>query len=224
MVLCWATKKVSCYIQGQERTDNRVGKILDAFSNEQLLVNAVTEKRSPAHQKYCEQVCAFHKKLEEKLNDEQRKLLVQLLDAMENEHNCDAQNRFIRGYSLGVLMATEGLQYSINQEDYLKVFLTDGEVPIDDSASERALRNFTIGRKNWMTINTVRGAQASAVIYSITETARANSLNVYYYIKHLLTELPQLVGENGNTEQSMLEPLMPWSKTLPADCYSKRRD
>lgn len=118
----------------------------------------------------------------------------------------------------------KGLQYSINQEDYLKVFLTDGEVPIDDSASERALRNFTIGRKNWMTINTVRGAQASAVIYSITETARANSLNVYYYIKHLLTELPQLVGENGNTEQSMLEPLMPWSKTLPADCYSKRRD
>lgn len=118
----------------------------------------------------------------------------------------------------------KGLNYSINQEEYLKVFLTDGEVPIDDSASERALRNFTIGRKNWMTINTVRGAQASAVIYSITETARANNLNVYYYIKHLLTELPQLVDEKGNTEQSMLEPLMPWSKTLPADCYSKRRN
>ncbi len=118
----------------------------------------------------------------------------------------------------------KGLQYSVNQEEYLKIFLTDGEVPIDDSASERALRNFTIGRKNWVTINTIRGAQASAVIYSITETARANSLNVYYYIKHLLTELPQLVDENGNIEQSMLEPLMPWSKTLPADCYSKRRN
>lgn len=75
-----------------------------------------------------------------------------------------------------------------------------------------------------MTINTVRGAQASAVIYSITETARANKLNVYYYIKHLLTELPQLIDENGKIEQSMLEPLMPWSKTLPADCYSKRRN
>jgi len=118
----------------------------------------------------------------------------------------------------------KGLQYSINQEEYLKVFLTDGKVPIDDSASERALRNFTIGRKNWVTINTIRGAQASAVIYSITETARANNLNVYYYIKHLLTELPQLVDENGNIEHSMLEPLMPWSKTLPADCYSKRRN
>ena len=51
-----------------------------------------------------------------------------------------------------------------------------------------------------MTINTVRGAQASAVIYNITETARANNLNVYYYIKHLLTELPQLMDENGNIE------------------------
>ena len=116
-----------------------------------------------------------------------------------------------------------GLQYSVNQEEYLKVFLTDGEVPIDDSASERALRNFTIGRKNWMTINTIRGAQASATIYSITETARANNLNVYYYISYLLTKLPKFIDKDGNIEQAKLEPLMPWSKSLPADCYSKRR-
>lgn len=117
----------------------------------------------------------------------------------------------------------KGLNYSVNQEAYLKVFLTDGEVPIDDSASERALRNFTIGRKNWVTINTVRGANASATIYSITETARANNLNVYYYVQYLLTMLPQLIDKDGNIEQSVLEPLMPWSETLPADCYSKRR-
>ena len=117
----------------------------------------------------------------------------------------------------------KGLNYCLNQEEYLKVFLTDGEVPIDDSASERALRNFTIGRKNWVTINTIRGAQASAIVYSITETARANNLNVYYYIKHLLTELPQLIDVNGNMDETKLEPLMPWLETLPADCYSKRR-
>lgn len=87
-----------------------MGKILDAFSDEQLLVNAVTEKRSPAHQKYCEQVCTFHKELEETLNEEQTGLLEKLLDAVENEHNCDAQKRFIRGYSLGVLMATEVME------------------------------------------------------------------------------------------------------------------
>ena len=73
-----------------------MGKILDAFSDEQLLVNAVTEKRSPEHQKYCEQVCTFLKELEENLNEEQNRLLQKLLEAIENEHNCDAQNRFVR--------------------------------------------------------------------------------------------------------------------------------
>jgi len=130
---------------------------------------------------------------------------------------------FRQGLVLAKSETAKGLAYSINQEEYLKVFLTDGEVPIDDSASERALRNFTIGRKNWVTINTVRGAQASAVIYSITETARANGLNVYYYIKYLLEQLVLLMDEQGNIEQSSLVALMPWSKTLPADCYSKRR-
>lgn len=116
-----------------------------------------------------------------------------------------------------------GLQYSINQEQYLKVFLTDGEVPIDDSACERALRNFTIGRKNWVIVNTIRGAKASAIIYSITETVRLNKLNVYYYIRHLLNQIPKMVNQNGNINDTMLEPLMPWSTTLPIECYSKRR-
>ena len=70
----------------------------------------------------------------------------------------------------------KGINYCLDQEEYLKAFLSDGEVPIDNLASERALRTFTIGRKNWMTINTVRGADASAIIYSVTETARANDL------------------------------------------------
>ena len=131
---------------------------------------------------------------------------------------------FRQGLVLPKSETAKGLAYSINQEEYLKVFLTDSEVPIDDSASERALRNFTIGRKNWVTINTVRGAEASAIIYSITETARANGLNVYYYIKYLLEQLVTLVDVQGNIEQSELEPLMPWSKSLPVDCYSKRRN
>lgn len=71
-------------------------------------------------------------------------------------------------------------------------------------------------RKNWVTINTIRGAQASAVIYSITETARANNLNVYYYIRHLLTELPQLIDGDGNIEQAILELLT--SKMLSHFC------
>ena len=145
------------------------------------------------------------------------------IQPLVEEYFAWAKEQIRSGRVLPKSETAKGLSYSINQEEYLKVFLTDGEVPIDNSASERALRNFTIGRKNWVTINTVRGAWASAIIYSITETARANNLNVYYYIKHVLTELPGLIDKNGNIEQSVLEPLMPWSKTLPADCYSKRR-
>ena len=75
--------------------------------------------------------------------------------------------------------------------------------------------------------NTVRGAQASAVIYSITETARANGLNVYYYIKYLLEQLAELIDGQGNMEQSEPEPLMPWSKTcregVRFDAYISQR-
>ena len=89
------------------------------------------------------------------------------------------------------------------------MFLTDGEVLIDDLTSERALRNLMIGRKNWVTVNAVRGVQASVVIYSVTETARANGLNVYYYMRHLLTELPQPLQTREKLDESLLEPLMP---------------
>lgn len=66
----------------------------------------------------------------------------------------------------------DGFTYMLNQEKYLKVFLTDGDVPIDNNASERAIRGFCIGKKNWQVIDTINGAKASAIIYSIAETAK----------------------------------------------------
>lgn len=63
-------------------------------------------------------------------------------------------------------------------------------------------------KKNWMTINTVRGAQASAMIYSITETARANGLNVYYYVKHLLEGLLEIELADGSIDEKELEQLI----------------
>ena len=100
-----------------------------------------------------------------------------------------------------------------------------GKAAVDGNynSTRDTLRTFTIGRKNWMTLNTVRGAQASAMIYSITETARANGLNVYYYVKHLLTELLEIIRIDGSVDKKELESLMPWSKDLPAECYGKRR-
>ena len=84
----------------------------------------------------------------------------------------------------------DGLSYSINHERQLKTFLENGMVPIDNSATERAIRPFTIGRANWHIIDTVHGAEASAVIYSLVETAKANNLKIYEYLKYLLEKIP----------------------------------
>ena len=70
---------------------------------------------------------------------------------------------------------------------------------------------------------TIRGAKASAVIYSIVETARLNNLSSYYYVDHLLTELPKLRDENGNIDTASLDQLLPWSETLPDNCRKPRR-
>lgn len=116
----------------------------------------------------------------------------------------------------------EGLNYSINHEKYLKVFLTDGNVPIDNSASERAIRPFCVGKKNWMFFNTPKGAAASAIAYSLAESAKANGLKPYYYFKHLLSALPERTDENGNIDPSTLDDLMPWAEGLPEECYKRR--
>lgn len=118
----------------------------------------------------------------------------------------------------------EGINYCINQEEYLRTFLTDSEVPMTNNLTEGTIRGFTVGRKNWMMIDTVSGAKASAVIYSLVETAKANSLNPYYYFEHLLTELPKLKEfTSSEEEQEAMERLLPWSKDLPEQCHKRGR-
>lgn len=117
----------------------------------------------------------------------------------------------------------EGLRYCINQEKYLKVFLENGDVPIDNSASERAIRTFCLGKHNWMFHNTANGANASALVYSISETAKINNLRPYAYFKYILTELPKQCDENGNIDPANLDYLMPWSDDLPDECRKIRR-
>ena len=112
----------------------------------------------------------------------------------------------------------EGLHYSINQENYLRVFLEDGEVPIDNSASERAIRTFCVGKKNWLFFDSINGAEAGAAVYSITETAKLNNLHPYKYLEHLLTELPKYCDEDGLMDITKLDPLMPWAPELPDYC------
>lgn len=106
----------------------------------------------------------------------------------------------------------DAFTYALNQEKYLKVFLEDGEVPIDNNASERAIRGFCVGKKNWHMIDTINGAKTSAMIYSIAETAKANNLKPYDYFEHLLEEIPKHMED---TDRSFLKELLPWSDKLP---------
>lgn len=112
----------------------------------------------------------------------------------------------------------EAVHYALNQERYLRVFLTDGEVPMDNNASERAIRGFCIGKRNWQMIDTIHGAKASAVIYSIVETAKANNLKPFDYVQYLLEEIPKHMEA---TDRSFLKKLLPWSQTLPEEIRKK---
>lgn len=113
-----------------------------------------------------------------------------------------------------------GIRYCINQEKYLRAFLDDSQIPLDNNLAEQSIRPFCVGKKNWKLIDTVHGAQASAILYSIVETAKANDLNIYNYFKHLLTEIPKHMDD---TELSFLNSLLPWSKQLPAECRKKKK-
>ena len=73
------------------------------------------------------------------------------------------------------------MQYCLNEKPYLYRCLEDGNIPVDNNRAENAIRPFVVGRKNWLFANSVKGAQASAIIYSLAATATANGLNVEEY-------------------------------------------
>lgn len=112
----------------------------------------------------------------------------------------------------------KALAYSINQEPYLRVFLSDGHIPMDNNYAEQAIRPFTIGRKNFVLIESSNGAKASAILYSLVETAKANGLNTYEYFNLLLTEIPQHMDDK---ELRFIDELLPWSPRVQKECPSR---
>lgn len=112
----------------------------------------------------------------------------------------------------------KALAYSIHQEPYLRLFLTNGDVPMDNNYAEQAIRPFTIGRKNFVLIDSSNGAKASAIIYSLVETAKANQLNVYQYFELLLTEIPKHMEDKN---LNFLDDLLPWSSLVQEKCPSR---
>ena len=114
---------------------------------------------------------------------------------------------------------SEALKYSINQEEKLRVYLEDGRIEISNNRAENAIRPFCVGRNNWLFTNTVQGAQTSAALYSLIETAKLNNLNPYEYFNYLLSSLTEI---DINDEEG-LDNYMPWSKELPDNTYLTKK-
>lgn len=112
----------------------------------------------------------------------------------------------------------EAVLYTLNQEVYLKRYLEDGHLSIDNLAAERALKNFAIVRRNWLFAKSIRGAQASATVYSVTETAMLNGLKPYNYLTYVMERMKEF---GPFPEKEAMRELLPWSNSLPADCHSK---
>ena len=105
----------------------------------------------------------------------------------------------------------EAYTYILNQEKYFRVFLTDGDVPMDNNERERAIRGFCIVKKNWQVIDAISGAKSSAIIYSIAETAKANNLKPYDYFEYLIKVISEHMEDKN---RDFLEDLLPWSPNL----------
>lgn len=113
----------------------------------------------------------------------------------------------------------DAIGYCLNQWPKLITFLEDGNLEIDNNRAERSIKPFVMGRKAWLFSNTPRGATASAITYSIVETAKENGLNPFAYLQYLFEQLP-----NVNThDRDVMAALMPWSKTLPEQVRHPKR-
>lgn len=105
--------------------------------------------------------------------------------------------------------------YARNQKDKLYLFLSNADVEMTNNLAERTVKPYVINRKNFLFSDTEKGADASAAVMSIIETAKRNRLDVYGYLLHLLTVLPEW-GASPTDEQ--IKSVMPWSMALPAYC------
>ena len=128
----------------------------------------------------------------------------------------DSQSTIDKSSAVG-----KAITYSINQEPYLRKFLDNAIIPLDNNDAERSIRSFCVGKHSWHVIGTKKGAYSSAILYSIAETAKANNLKTFEYFKYILEQLLEHIDDDP---KSYLEDIMPWSEKLPEYCCKIKTD
>lgn len=103
----------------------------------------------------------------------------------------------------------KAVTYVMNRKEILMNYMEDGRCSFSNNLSENSIRPFTVGRKNWLFHDTPKGAQSSAIVYTMVEMAKANGVNVYHYLTYLLEKLP-----NDRMSDEELDALSPWNPEL----------
>ena len=166
---------------------------------------------------YCNKLFALEKKCAD-LNDKLRKEYRQnfILPVLE-EYFCWVNT--LDPEKGGKL--AEAATYARNQKTALCAFVQHGNVPISNNLAENAIRPFAVGRKNWLFCDTVKGAEASAIVYSLVESAKANGIEPFAYLQHVLVQLPYF-GKSHSHEE--LESLMPWTPYIQQNFKLRNTD
>jgi transposase len=160
---------------------------------------------------YCNQLFHIEEGLQNLTPEERYIKRLELERPVLDAFWCWVENMTVlNGSALG-----KAITYAKNQKPYLENYLLDGRCSISNNVAENSIRPFCVGRKNWLFADTPKGAEASAAVYSIVETAKANGLNVYTYLEYLLLYMPDTEYHN-HPEQ--LELLMPWSEDVQSEC------
>ena len=194
-----------CFTHARRRFDAALTALKKDFTKEQLKETVAYQAMSRIGILYKVEELIKNKTPEERYEERQKQsrpivdALFEWLHSMED---------FVDRSSL----IGDAVLYTLNQEAYLRRYLEDGHLSIDNNSAERAIKNFAVGRRNWLFAKSIRGADASAVVYSITETALLNGLKPYVYLTYVLDQMRQM-GPFPKLEE--LDRLLPWSDDLP---------
>jgi len=163
--------------------------------------------------RYCNKLFEIEKTLEDQTSEKRKQERLK-----QEKPVLDAFWSWVDSIKDGILPKSklgEAIRYARNNKEDLMNYLRDGNCSISNNLAENSIRPFTVGRKNWLFSGSPKGASASAAVYSIIESAKANGLNPYKYLKYIFNELP---GVQFEREPEFLEDYLPWSSEVQAAC------
>ncbi|NCB44000.1 MAG: IS66 family transposase, partial [Clostridia bacterium] len=195
---------VGCWAHARRKYD----EALKALGNKES--SAAVTIREGLH--YCNQLFTIEEQIRDFSAEERTKYRMEKSKPLLLEYFAWAER--LQPLVLPKSKLGDAISYSLRQRKYLENFLLDGRLEISNNRAERSIKPFVIGRKNWLFSNTPKGAKASAVVYSLIETAKENGLNPFPYLQYLFEQLPNVDFKDSK----VVEKFLPWSESLPDNC------